>query len=295
MGVSLSEKVLVCSLKLSLWRAVITDKNVTKETNDRYQAIQSAGTYRKRLMHEQLKDVNTAFRDVGQFHKEHTLPWSVGKSEGILLVDHYQKYRDGLAEKIQTALDKVEDFIQSYTDHVYQAEQDLGEMFNSSEYPQASEIRDYFKIESNAYPVPDPKDWRIALSDEEVEELRAKFEANLQAKLSSSMENLWQRLYEPIKKMAETLSQEDKIFKKSLVENIIDVIALLPALNITNDPKLESLRKEIEQRLCSHSPEILRTNNHARQDTATAAREIADKMSVFVAPIDDIDTEKWAA
>lgn len=294
MGVSLSEKVLLCSLKLSLWRAVITDKNVTKETNDRYQAIQTAGTYRKRLMHEQLKDVNSAFRDVSEFHKEHTLPWSIGKSEGILLVEHYQEYRDGLAEKIQVALDKVEEFIRSYTDHVYQAEQDLGEMFNPMEYPQASEIRNYFKIESNAYPIPDPKDWRIALSDEEVEELRAKFEANMQAKLNSSMENLWQRVYEPIKKMAETLSQEDKIFKKSLVDNIIDIVRLLPALNIANDPRLEALRREIEQRLCSHSPEILRTNNHARQDTATAAREIAAKMSVFVAPVEN-DTEKWAA
>ena len=280
-GLSLSEKVLVCSLKQSLWRAAITDKEVTKDTNTRYKASATAGAYRKRLMGEQLKDVNAAFREVDQFHKDNTLPWSAGKNEGILLVDHYMKYRDGLAKKIRAAMDKVDEFVLMYPNHLRQARQDLGEMFNQDEYPPATEIRDFFKIDSDAYPVPDPNDWRVALSDQEISRLREKFEANLQMRLQSSMESLWKRLYEPIKKMAETLSQEGKQFQRTLVDNIIDVVRLLPALNIANDPQLEELRREIEQRLCKNSAKELKSDDDLRSDTAQAAREIVDKMAVF--------------
>jgi hypothetical protein len=280
-GLSLSQKVLVCKLKQSMWRAGVTDKEVTEETNTRYKASKSAGSYRKRLMSEQLKPVRAAFTDVDKFHKANTAPWNNGQNEGILLVDHYTKYRDGIEEKIRAALDKVDEFVLLYPNHLAQARRDLGGMFNRAEYPLPSEIKGFFSIESDVYPVPDPSDWRVALSDEEVERLRSHFEARMEASLQSSMAAVWQRLYEPVKKMAETLEQDGKQFHGTLVTNILDVLQVLPALNITNDPQLEEMRKEIERRLCGAKAPELKGDPELRMETAKAAKEIMDKLSVF--------------
>jgi len=286
-GLSLAEKVLVCKLRLSLWRAGVTDKEVTEETNNRYKASKAAGSYRKRLMSEQLKPVRSAFGEVNKFHKENTAPWNAnnGQNEGILLVDHYQKYRDGIEEKRRLAMDKVDEFVLLYPNHLSQARRDLGEMFKSDEYPAPTEIRKFFEIDSEVYPVPDPSDWRVSLSSEEVERLKARFEARMEASLQASMASVWQRLYEPVKKMAETLSEADKGFHKTLVTNIVDVIQVLPALNITGDPQLEQMRKEIERKLCRVKAPELKNDPGLRVETAEAAKEIMDKLAVFAGPL----------
>ena len=52
-------------------------------------------------------------------------------------------------------------------------------------------------------------------------------------------------------------------------------------LNFTDDPNLEAMRQEVEATLLKH-PEALRNDPDLRSDTASKAKEIMDKMSVFM-------------
>jgi len=66
-----------------------------------------------------------------------------------------------------------------------------------------------------------------------------------------------------------------------MVDNAREICALLPRLNFTDDPNLESMRQEVEASLIKH-PDALRNDPDLRRDTAAQAKQIMDKMSVFM-------------
>jgi hypothetical protein len=56
-----------------------------------------------------------------------------------------------------------------------------------------------------------------------------------------------------------------KIFRDSLVENGVEIVDMLKHLNITQDPKLEQARRDLQSALGSHDLDSLRDNSNARE------------------------------
>ena len=57
---------------------------------------------------------------------------------------------------------------------------------------------------------------------------------------------------------------------------------LLPRLNITDDPDLEAMRREIESAVCNYEPSDLRENKEIRKDAAKEASDILEKMAEYM-------------
>ena len=68
----------------------------------------------------------------------------------------------------------------------------------------------------------------------------------------------------------------------SVVDNIRNLVDLLPQLNITGDPHLASLAAEVKAQLCGHSSQELKANPSLRQQTAEQAAAIVEQMSAFL-------------
>jgi len=101
-------------------------------------------------------------------------------------------------------------------------------------------------------------------------------------RVKNATEDLFRRLAEVTKRFAETLSNPDAIFRDSLVENAVELVNLLPRLNVANDPELEKIRKEVSKKLASQDAENLRNAPKVRQKAADDAQAILDKMSGFL-------------
>ena len=71
-------------------------------------------------------------------------------------------------------------------------------------------------------------------------------------------------------------------FSDSLVNNIVDLCALLPRLNIADDPRLEEMRQTVESTLCQANPEVLRDNIAVRATTASNAETILSAMAGYM-------------
>jgi len=95
------------------------------------------------------------------------------------------------------------------------------------------------------------------------------------------MTEVWTRLFDRVKHMAEKLADPKAIFRDSMVENAREICALLPRLNFADDPNLEAMRQQVEATLLKH-PDALRNDPDLRRDTAAEAKAIMDKMSVFM-------------
>jgi hypothetical protein len=95
------------------------------------------------------------------------------------------------------------------------------------------------------------------------------------------MEDCWTRLHGVVSSMAERLSDPEKIFRDSLVENVVELVDLLPRLNLTGDSRLEDMRQVVAKKLTRHDPQTLRENQHVRKETAKAAEDILQAMAGY--------------
>jgi len=72
---------------------------------------------------------------------------------------------------------------------------------------------------------------------------------------------------------------EKKVFRDSLIENAREMCSVLSALNVTDDPKLEQARKELEQAIFGVTAKDLRDSELVRHDVHTRVNEIINKFS----------------
>ena len=115
---------------------------------------------------------------------------------------------------------------------------------------------------------------RLNLQGGEVDRIRERIESRVKKATDTAMNDLWERLYQSVSRMAERLDNTDKVFRDSLVNNLCSLTELLPRLNVTDNPNLETMRREIEGKLWQTSPASLRTDTTARKKTAHEAKNI---------------------
>jgi hypothetical protein len=110
----------------------------------------------------------------------------------------------------------------------------------------------------------------------------------VQAALRASTRDLWQRLYEVVghmsTRMAEYNTAEEgkkpKLYK-SMVTNIVEIVDVLPRLNISGDEELNRMTDTIHQSLLVDTEE-LRKSETLRTDTAKAAADIMQRMAAYM-------------
>jgi predicted secreted Zn-dependent protease len=67
---------------------------------------------------------------------------------------------------------------------------------------------------------------------------------------------------------------EKQVFRDSLVTNATDLCSMLTKLNVTNDPKLEQARQQLEKALIGVDAKELRKHDAVRVDVKARVDEI---------------------
>jgi hypothetical protein len=106
-------------------------------------------------------------------------------------------------------------------------------------------------------------------------------EKRLSERMGEATRDLFVRLNKVVGEFAEAMGSEGKRFWDSKVEHIVEVVNLLPKLNISDDPELEKLRKETKRKLCALDPQNLREDSDARSKAADDAQKILEKMKGY--------------
>jgi hypothetical protein len=290
---ALSEKAMLVRLSIGQWSARKLDKKVTAEVNNAHGAAADAGRYNKALVaKEALAKVKAIAGNARTFHYGNTLPWQDDGAR-ILPADHFLKYSAKIRELESEFTAAVGEFLDQYPNFVAAARGRLNGMFDESDYPQAADVRHKFTFGVSVDPLPAAEDFRVALSDDETARIRQNISARLESSLAAAMRDLWDRLYTAVSSIAGRLSETrtDKtgnpvapIFRDSLIGNVQELCAILPALNVADDPNLEAMRQRVETALAGRKPDKLRESAAERASAARDAQAIAADMSAFMAP-----------
>jgi hypothetical protein len=172
----------------------------------------------------------------------------------------------------------VDRFLATYATSVDDAKHLLGTLFDEQDYPSVDTLRSKFSMDIGFYPMPAAKDWRVDMSDDQMSGLRARLEEDVTAKVSQAMQAAWQRVHDVVKRIhTQTSNPKGKIYD-SLVGSALDLCAILPSLNITNDPKLEEVRQEIEGSFARTDAEDIRNHAEVREEVADQMADILAKM-----------------
>ena len=278
----LHERAMLVKLNISQWTGRKKDKRSTMETNSFYGAAPCSGYYSKSLIgKEAVKSIQQAVNLTRKFHYENTLPWG-DNGERLLPSRNYFDYTQRMRE-FNTEFDNVvKKFLEVYPSLITEAEYKLNKMFNSADYPDVIEIQRRFNFATEITPVPSGTDFRVDLAQDQVDAIRQQIEMQARKAQSVAMNDLWNRLYDAVHKMADKLDDKDAIFRDSLVENIRNLTLILPKLNVTDDPALERMRKDVEEKLCRFSPRDLRADPRTKQSVANEANAILEVMGCYM-------------
>ena len=92
------------------------------------------------------------------------------------------------------------------------------------------------------------------------------------------MNDVWTRLHDALMRMSERLDYADddnkKVFRDSLVSNVVDMVSLLDVCNVTNDSHMTALRNKLENTMYGISADVLREDTDTRIETKRAVDQL---------------------
>lgn len=257
------------------WSARKLDRSVTNEINNQKNASQDAGRYNKLLMSKEETEAITKIVSKGRkFHYENTLVWSEN-NERLLTIGLYFKYIEEMI-KMQSEFQSVtEKFYETYPQKILAEKSRLGDLYNEADYPTVDEIRRKFRFEFKFMPVPE-NNLHVELSESEINNIRASVEDEINKRVEGAVKEVWGRINDVLTHMRDKLKDADAIFRDSLFGNMQELIELLPSLNITNDPKIGAIIKEMQS--IKVTPEEARNSPELRK---VAVQQVDDILNNF--------------
>ena len=279
----LSDKALLVHLGVSQWVAKKLDKQASEEVARANGAVKDAGRYNKSLLPtcDTLDRIKSKTSEIRKKFYKNTLPWGI-EGTFILPSANYLSFMTDFRNEKAEWERLTEEFFMDYHQSVADAQRLLGSLHNPVEYPTLEELRRKFRMELSILPVPTAGDFRVELADEEYSSIQSEIEQRVADSSKAAMSEVWQRLYDKVEWLAERLSDPKNAFHDGTYQDAKDLCGMLTRLNFTDDPDLESMRREVEQKLVNHHPDALRNDPDLRNDTFDEAKVIMDKMSVFM-------------
>lgn len=278
---NLNDRALLVQLSISQWTARKYDKKATAQVAAANNTSMDAGRYNKALlpMNDMLDNVHKKATLIRTKYYENTLPWGMDGTQ-MLPTSNYLAFMSDFRKEKSEWESLVMTFVNNYDQLRVDAQRMLGALYNAADYPSSTDIRRKFHMDMAVFPVP-THDFRVSIASDELSRIQQDVERRVKDAEQKAMQDVWQRLFDRVKHIAEKLADPKAIFRDSMVENAQEICALLPRLNFNDDPNLEALRQEVEGKLIKH-PDALRNDPDLRRDTAAEAKAIMDKMGAFM-------------
>jgi hypothetical protein len=281
---SIASSAMFAELSIGNWTARKLDRKATKETTSANGASDDAGAFHKKLLScPELDAVQKHIANTRQnVHYRLTMPWSdlgVRLLPTAMFADYYREITEAETEFHRL----VNVFGQAYTWAQAQAQARLGSLFSSDDYPSVEIVLAKFRFRHSQTPIPDAGDFRLDIGAQAQDTLRDQYAKFYTDQLNSAMGDVWQRTYDSLAKMSERLdygdSNDKKIFRDSLVDNVREMLGLLTKFNVTNDQRMENMRVRLDDAMLGVSADALREDDSFRADTKTKVDAILKSMN----------------
>lgn len=309
--ISIATAATLGTLNMSVWEARKQDKKVAAEVAATKGArSKRAATVHKHLFSESpaLEAIKTLRGEVRNWFNSVTLPWDDNGRRIIPTINYLDITAE--ARRYQQRFDSlVQVFINMYSTEISKQAFEMGALFDRTEYPPAEEVADKFRFSFCVEPVPTAGDFRVDIAHEQAEELRIQYEKVVEQRLAGALSDAWDRVSDQIEWIHErmtavlefepdsveeipTYDDQGNVVKldvkkkrrpklyDSMLDNGLELCKLLTSLNVTNDPRLEEARQDLERVLTRIDMDSLKESPELQSSTRTAMQNIKDKFGL---------------
>jgi hypothetical protein len=273
---SIQKDCMTINVTVGMWMGYKLDKEKTREVTSAAGAEDDAARVNKHLMKKEYLAPTVSKGSAVRNHLyKRTLPW---KDSGDRLItrklftkfmEEHSVLKDAFYNEVDILLTKW------YPTAIDQAHFRMGAMFDPDDYPSIATLRKKFYVSldidgiTTAYSTTD--DFRLEGSEDVT-----------QARVTKAMAGLYEKLSKPLAHFAETMSNEEKVFRDTTVSNLRDIVEVLPLLNFTGDPDLAALGDRIGKSLTRYEAKDLRNNKVTRAAAGDEACEILESMQGYM-------------
>jgi hypothetical protein len=308
--ITIASAAMIGNLNISSWEARIQDK-ATKEEVLATKGARSkrAASVSKHLFSEcpALDAIKALRGEAYLWFRKETMPWDDNGGR-LITTRRYLQTMDQAAKYEQRFNALVNAFLGVYQTEISKQAFENGALFDRSEYPSEDEVRAKFRFALNVSPVPTSGDFRVDIGHEAAKQLAEQYERLAAERMSAALAEPWQRIkdqvlwvkermeavlaYDPDAVEEQPVTDPDgkvidiKITKKrrpklydSMLENGLELCKTLSDFNITNDPRLEEARRELEAALTRVDMDSLKESPELQKATKTAMQDILDRFA----------------
>ena len=283
---SLDSKAVLVQLSLGMPTFRRLDKTATNKVQEYFRMSNKTGSFTKRcIISQTLDNITDLETKIRTWFYDSTLPWGM-KGVHLLSSRNLMSFRSEFNEWKKLWNYDVTQFHIEYPQLKIDATRYLGDSYNPKDYPPEDTIAERFKLDVAILPVP-ADDFRVELTDVERAELQEELTKRKAKAEQHAQEELQSRLYEPLKALATALADPIAVFRDSKVTNLENIVRSIDKLNFMDDPTIDSIKAEIQDKLMKHNINTLRNDPVLRQQKGDEAQEIVRKMSAFMGtPVD---------
>lgn len=267
----LQDQAMIANLNIKSWTARKHDAAVSAEVDATHNA-KDGGRYNKMLIDKSALDpLSKHAGRIRDYHYTMTLPWG-DNGDRLLPAKAYMDYTAAMRKFKDDSHVLTTTFVAQYPQLVADARQRLGTMYDTRDYPDASDIKDRFGVNVTFLPVPDAKDFRVDVGTAALEEIKAGINASIAERQAAAVKECWIRLNDVVTKLHVMMVKEKPIFRDSIIDNVNDLVVMLPKLNITNDTDLDRVCVAI--RSWAFTPRSLRISTRTRNELADKTAQV---------------------
>ena len=279
---SISASAVLVELNISVWPATKIDRETTEQVNANAAAVRDASQTKKNLFAgtSLRKDIEKLAARVRLYHNQRTLPWA-DKGERLLPTSLFMEYKQTINAYEQTFQSMCQNFFSEYPRLVQEAQVNLGRLYKAEDYPDIADVQLKFGFKRSVKPVPEAGDFRLDIPTNDLEEMKAAFVVQQEEKLAEAMRAPWKQLHTMLVGISEKLTEVDgedkRRYHDSFITNPLELCGLLTKLNVTNDPKLEEARRQLELTMLGANLESIKEDATARSEVKSKVDSILKK------------------
>ena len=276
---AIANSAVLVKLNISVWGASKRNKDLENEVAKGKNADPRAMRMYDNLMVGSVghKDIQKHAANVRLWHSAMTLPWD-DKGYRLCPTSLFIDYKAQHNGKHQEFDRLVKTFENKYATYREVAREYRGDIFNEEDYPLVEQILNKYAWGFVVAPVPASGHLCIDLPEQEMQELRAACDGEVERKIREAVKENERRLRKQLDQISAKCAvqgdADDKRWHDTFVSNPLELCRMLKHMNVTNDPKLEEARKKLEEIMEGKTKDMFKDQPEVRDEVKKEVDEI---------------------
>jgi hypothetical protein len=293
--ISLATSAVLVSVDVNVWSATKQDRGISDEVTHAKKADSSAGRFVKNLLADDLfhKRVSNYRQTIYNWLKRNTFRWN--NAQDILPVVNLEKFKREFNDHEVEFNRLLDSFINNYQAIVSNMAFKAGDMFNPTDYPSASEVRNKFGIKLYVSEVP-AHDWRCQISNDIADDLKGQYERQAEGIITGILNEQVERLTEVMESIShccgvdetkdsvsgETKTKRRKIYESTLekAKDLCNTFKQFKPVDNEVSNKLSVAVSGLEQTLNGVDSDLIRENDMVRDRVKNDVDDILSKFKL---------------